>query len=136
MPRILGVNLLGVILAALAMLAGGYIWFELIFTNANALAYGWTEADYEDQNDFWRLLGFCIELVIAFGIARLLKSSNVSGLRDCVIFAFLLALLIAIPPVSYHLAYGPIHSIEGTLMGAGHLLVNFSIAGAILSKFE
>lgn len=136
MPRVFGVNPVGVILSALAMLAGGYIWFVIIFPNANAMAYGWTQEEYMNQNQYWRILGFFIELVIAFGIARLLKFSKVSGLKDSVLFAFLLALLIAVPPVSYHLAYGPYHSIPGTLMGAGHLLVNFSICGAILSKFE
>ncbi len=136
MPRLLGVNLVGVILAAIAMLLGGYIWFVGIFPEANAWAYGWSPEEYANQNQYWRILGFFIELVIAFGIARLLKLSDVKGLKDCVIFAFLLALLIAIPPVSYHLAYGPYHSIPGTLAGAGHLLVNFSIAGAILSRFD
>lgn len=136
MPRLFGVNLLGVVLAAIAMLAGGYIWFVFLFPYANAWAYGWTPEEYANQNQAWRILGFFIELVIAFGIARLLKSSGVKGLRDCVIFAFFLALLIAVPPVSYHMAYGPFHSIPGTLAGAGHLLVNFSIGGAILSKFE
>ena len=136
MPRLLGVNLFGVILAATAMLLGGYIWFVGIFPYANAWAYGWSAEEYANQNQYWRILGFFIELVIAFGIARLLKLSNVTGLSNCVKFAFLLALLVAIPPVSYHLAYGPYHSIPGTLAGAGHLLVNFSIAGAILSKFE
>lgn len=138
MPRLFGVNIVGVAIAAFLMMCLGFVWFVWLFPYANQHAFGWMQEDYFKTNMsvHWRVLGFGLEFLIAFGVAKVLKMTATEGLLESVKFALLLAMLIAIPPVSYHLAYGPYHSISGTLQLAGHLLVNFSLAGAILSKFE
>lgn len=138
MPRLFGVNPLGVVLAALVMVVIGFVWFVWLFPLANQLAFGWTQKDYIETNMSvqWRIVGFVLELLIAFGVAKVLKMTGTSGLVDSVKVSLILALFIAGPPVSYHLAYGPEHSVLGTIQVAGHLLVNFGVAGAILSKFE
>lgn len=138
MPRLFGVNLAGIGVSAIVMSCIGYIWFVLLFPYANQHAFGWTQSDYfaTNQSVLWRIVGFGLELLIAFGVALLLKMTGAKGLRDCVRVSLLLAAFIAVPPASYHLAYGPYHNILGTIQVAGHLLVNLGVAGAILSKFE
>lgn len=138
MPRLFGVNLLGVFASAIPMTCIGFLWFVILFPQANNLAFGWAESDYMETNTsvVWRIVGFILEFAIAFGIGLLLKWAGVRGLQNCLKFSLVLALFIAVPPVSYHFAYGPYHDLLGALQVGGHLLVNFAIAGAILSKFE
>lgn len=138
MPRLFGVNMLGVVCAALLMLCLGYVWFVWLFPEANRLAFGWAKSDYMETNNsvVWRLVGFILEFAIAFGIGLLFKWAGVRGLHNCIRFSLVLASLIAIPPVSYHFAYGPYHDLLGSLQVAAHLIANFALAGAIMSKFE
>lgn len=136
MPRVIGVNLLGVVLAALAMFIVGALTYAVVFTEYMTWAFGYVVEDFPENSAVWMFAGLIIELIIALGIGKMLKLGNVSGLTKSIKFALLLGILIAVPIASYNFVYGPYHSIAGLLISSGHMLVNFAIAGAILSKFE
>ena len=136
MPKVMGVNVLGSALAGLLMFLLGYVVYGVIFKTYSEMAYGYTMADYEGTNPAWMIGGLVIELVIAFGIAKMLKVANVTGLQESVKFAVMLGLLLAIPLAAYNFIYGIHHSVQAFLINSGHLLVNFAVAGAILSKFD
>ena len=136
MPRVLGVKLVGVVLAAVAMFIVGALVYAVIFTHYLTIAFGYSEDDYGPNSSYWMIGGFVIELVIALGIGYMLKVGKISGLKDSVNFALNLGFLIAVPISAYNFVYGPHHSFEGLLISTGHMIVNFAIAGAILSRFK
>lgn len=136
MPRIGNVNLLGVLLAAIAMFFVGFVFYGLLFTDIWMSARGYTPEMGEGQNPAWMGAGFLIELILAFGIGWLLKQRGLSGMGECVAFAVMLVLLIGFPLIAYEYVYGFYHSVPGVLVDWGHKLVTFSVGAAILSFFD
>lgn len=136
MPRVFGVNLAGVGLAGLAMFICGFLVYAVLFTGYHSFAYGYELEDFGPNQGYWLPGGLFLELVIALGIGKMLKVGNVTGLQESVKFALVLGLLIAVPMASYNFIYGPFHSVHGFMISTGHALVNFAIAGAILSWLE
>ena len=136
MPRLAGVNLVGVALAALAMYLIGFLWYGLMFHGAWMDALGFTAADFEGQSPLWMAAGFAIEVVLAFGIGWVIKRMDVAGLGACILTGVTLALLIAIPTLGYAMAYQPAHSLTAWLIDSSHALATFAAAGAVLSYFD
>ncbi len=136
MPRLAGVNLVGVALAALAMYLVGFVWYGLIFAGAWMDALGFTAEDFEGQSPLWMVAGFVIEIVIAFGIGWVIKRMDVAGLGACILTGVTLALVIAAPVLGYAMAYQPAHSVTAWLIDSSHALATFAVAGAVLSYFD
>lgn len=136
MPRLYDVNLLGVLLAAVAMFFVGFIWYGLLFSDIWMAGRGYVEADLEGANPAWMGAGFLIELVTAFGIGWLMKRQNITRLPTALAFALPLALLIAVPVTSYEFVYGAYHSIAAWLVDCSHRLVTLLVGAAVLSLFD
>ncbi|MCA8903180.1 MAG: DUF1761 domain-containing protein [Hyphomonas sp.] len=136
MPRILGVNAVGALLAAVAMFFVGFLVYGALFTEVYMSARGFQEADFEGNGPAWMGVGFLIELVAAFGIAWVIKARGTKGLVPCLLTGLTLAILIALPMRSYEFVYGWRHDVPGLLIDWAHSLVGFSVAGAVLSFFD
>ncbi len=136
MPRLLGVNVVGILLAGLAMFIVGALIYAVMFTHYMTIAFGYSVDDFGPNSAYWMMGGLVIELIIALGIGKMLKVGKISGLRESVKFTLMLGILIAVPISAYNFMYGPYHSFEGLLISSGHMIVNFAIAGAIFSRFE
>ena len=136
MPRVAGVNPSGVALAALAMWFVGFLWYGVIFADVWMEALGITSDDFAGQSPLWMAAGFLIELVLAFGLAWLIKRMDVAGVGACVLTCLVVAVLIAVPVLAYQLVYQPLHSVAAWLIDTTHVLATFAAAGAILSYFD
>lgn len=136
MPRLAGVNLVGVALAALAMYLVGFVWYGLVFAGARMDALGFAAEDFEGQSPLWMAAGFVIEIVIAFGMGWVIKRMDVAGLGACILTGVTLALVIAVPVLGYAMAYQPAHSVTAWLIDSSHALAIFAVAGAVLSYFD
>lgn len=155
MPRLAGVHLLGLVLAALAIFFIGFIWYGLLFTepwmNANGLYF----ADEAGKTMQWLTasgletvatdagpdpkimgLGFLLSLVLAFGIGWHMKQKGITKLVTAVLFALWLSLLIGVPLMAYDLIYVPGFHVGGFLVDASHTVVSFIAAAAVLSFFD
>ena len=155
MPRLAGVHLLGLILAAVAIFFVGFIWYGLLFTepwmNANGLFF----ADEAKTTMQWLTasgietvsadagpdpkvlgLGFVLSLVLAFGLGWHMKQKGITKLTTAVLFALWLSLLIGVPLMAYDLVYAPGFHIAGFLVDASHTVVSFIAAAAVLSLFD
>jgi hypothetical protein len=136
MPKLLGVNLVGVILAALAIFMVGFIWYGVVFADAWMTAAGNTEADYAGQSPLWMAAGLIMPLVIAFGLGLVKQRHGVTTLKSSAILGFTLALLLGVPVLGYTLVYMPDHSTAIFLIDAGHTLIAWTIGAIVLSFFD
>ncbi len=136
MPKLAGVNLLGIVLAALAMWIIGFIWYGLLFSNAWMSAHGWTEASFEGQSALWMPAGFLISLILSFGLGWHMKQKQIAKLDTAALFGLWLALLIGVPLMMYAYVYSPSHSWELLLIDGSHTIVTFVAACAVLSFFD
>ena len=136
MPRILGVNIIGALLAAVVMFFVGFLFYGILFSEIWMASRGYTVDMFEGQSGGWMSGGFLIELVLAFGIGWVIKARGVKGVAGSVMTALTLALLIALPMLAYDFVYGAYHSVPGLLVDFGHTLVAFTLAGAVLSFFD
>jgi len=138
MPRIAGVNLLGGVLAGVAIYFVGFIWFGALFQDLWVNANGYTEeqltANFNPAVVFGG--GAIIPLILAFAIGWLLKVTNTNGLVPSMIFSAKLALVIAAPILAYSFVYNVYHSSTDLLLDIGHSLVGFILGGAVLSFFD
>ncbi|MCI4645207.1 MAG: DUF1761 domain-containing protein [Hyphomonadaceae bacterium] len=136
MPRIAGVNLVGVLLAAVAMFFVGFLWYGLLFSDIWMAGRGYVEADFEGANQAWMAGGLLIELVMAFGLGWLLKRQGISMMSTALAFALPLGLLIAVPLASYEFIYGLQHSVGAWLVDASHRVVTLLVGAAVLSLLD
>ena len=138
MPRLAGVNLLGGLLAAIAIYFVGALWFGLVFDQIWMDANGYTleqiEASFSPSIFFG--VGFLIPLILAFSLGWLLKLTGTKGLMPCVLFGVKTALFVAAPILAYSFVYDPVHSVADLLLDIGHSLAGFMIGAAVLSFFD
>mmetsp|Transcript_23580 Transcript_23580/g.30759 ORF Transcript_23580/g.30759 Transcript_23580/m.30759 type:complete len:137 (+) Transcript_23580:64-474(+) len=136
MPKIAGVNLLGVVLGALAMWIIGYVWFGLLFSDAWMSASGFTPEMFEGQSVLWMPAGFVLSLILTFGLGWHMKQKSISKLDTAALFGLWMALLIGVPLMMYGYVYSPGHSWELLLINSGHTIATFVAACAVLSFFD
>ncbi len=138
MPRIAGVNLVGVLLAAIAIYFVGFLWFGLLFHDQWQAANGYTLEQLEASFDPVIVFGggFLIPLILAFGLGWLFQKTGTKGLGPCVRFGALLSILIAAPILGYSFVYNIIHSPMDLLLDVSHSVAGFIVGSAVLSFFD
>lgn len=155
MPKIAGVNLLGVLLAAVAMFFIGFIWYGLLFTEpwmaANGLFFGdetkttmqWLTADGVTSvaadtgpNPIVMLGGFVLSLVLSFGLGWHMQQKNISKLSTAALFGLWMSLLIGVPLMAYDTVYTPYASLMGLFVDGSHTVVTFVAACVVMSFFD
>lgn len=136
MPRISGLNLLGVLLAGLAIWIIGFVWYGLLFGEAWMAGNGWTAEMIGEPSLAWMAGGFLLSLVLAFGLGWHMKQKSITKAKTAMLFGLWLSLLIGIPLMAYGYVYSPLHSLELFMINASHTVVTFVAACAVLSLFE
>lgn len=138
MPRVAGVNILGGVLAAVAIYFVGFIWFGALFQELWVTANGYTDEQLAENFNPGIVFGggALIPLVLAFAIGWLLKATHTSGLVPSIVFGAKLALVVAAPILAYGFVYNVYHSTTDLMLDIGHSLVGFMLGAAVLSFFE
>lgn len=155
MPKIAGVNPLGVLLGAVAMFFVGFIWYGVLFTEpwmaANGLFFTdasketmqWLTADGLETvsrdagpNPMVMLWGFVLSLVLSFGLGWHMKQKSISKLGTAALFGLWMGLLIGVPLMAYDTVYTPYGSLMGLFVDGSHTVVTFVAACAALSFFD
>ena len=153
MPRLAGINLVGVLVSAIVIYFIGFLWYGLFFAevymNAQGIfineardamnfltASGIATERQEDANPMWMLGGFLVPVVLSFGLAWLMRRGSVTGLGAAISFGLKLSLLIGIPLMAYDFFYTPWHSTGGLLVDLSHTVVTFVAGCAVLSKLD
>ncbi|RIJ20541.1 DUF1761 domain-containing protein [Henriciella barbarensis] len=153
MPRLAGINLVGVLVSAILIYFIGFLWYGLLFSEVYMSAHGIFINDagdaisfltsggvategQEDANPMWMLGGFLVPVILSFGFAWLMRKSGVAGLGAAVSFGLTLSLLIGVPLMAYDFFYTPWHSAGGLLVDLSHTVVTFVVGCAVLSKLD
>ena len=136
MPRIAGVNVLGILAATVVMWLLGFLFYGLLFSDAWMAGNGYTEAMYEGNSALWMPAGILIPLILAYGLGWHMKQKNISTAKTAALFGLWLALLIGVPLMMYNYVYSPHHSWEVLLIDSGHTIATFVLGSVVLSFFD
>ena len=152
MPHLAKVNLVGVLLAAVAIYFVGFLWYGLFFSEAymNSIgvyfsesgeAVSWLGPDGVETRsgmafDGWMAGGFLIPIILAFAFGFYMKKLNVNSIMGAAGFGFVLAMLVGIPMMAYGLVYSPWHSWSGFFIDASHTVVSYVVGCVVLSYFD
>lgn len=132
MPRIFGHNLLFVLLAFIAMYLIGFVWYGFLFHEPYEALSGMS---MDTPTAPWRMwgIGLAIPLLSSLGLAWAFNKSGQVGLMNCVKSALAISLFFAVTTTLYALAYDVRYPLDLFWIDAGHLLVGYGLAGAIIS---
>lgn len=138
MPRLAGVNLLGVLLAGVAIYFVGFMWFAVLFDQYWMEVNGYTLEEIETNFSvpIFAVGGIVIPLVLAFALGWLMRVAGIKGLVPAMLFGAKVALLVAAPAFAYDFVYSPNHSVAALVLDITHTLTGLVLGAAVLSFFE
>lgn len=136
MPKLFGLNILGVLIASIAFFLVGYLWYAVLFGEAWGSAHGLTRADFEGESQIWMLGGFLVTVFQVVGIGLVMKWKGVTSLGKAVLTAAVLWLVFALPFVHYNYLYLPAHNPTLLMIDASHLLVGWVVSAVVLSLIK
>ncbi|MEX6633475.1 DUF1761 domain-containing protein [Hyphococcus lacteus] len=136
MPRVLGLNLVGVLVATLAFWMVGFVWYGLVFAEIWMEANGVTAETAGAGGSLYMLGGFVITLMQVIGIGLVLKWKGVATMGAAVMTAVILWFFLALPFANYAYLYSPAHNTTLLLIDASHLLVGWVVSAVVLSLIK
>lgn len=135
MPKIFGLNLVGVLVATVAFYLIGWVWYGMLFSEAYMASAGLTE-ETAQSSPAWMASGFLITLLQVIGVGLVLKWKGAAGLAECVKTAVVLWFFFALPFATYAYIYTPAHDSTMLLIDAGHLLAGWVVSAAVLALIK
>ena len=135
MPKILGLNLVGVIVATVAFWMLGYLWYGVLFMEPWMAGHGIT-ADDAGGFDIYMIGGIGTTFLQVLGVGLFLKWKNVADPVKGVMTAVLMWLLIALPITMYAYLYLPAHNSTLLMIDGSHVLVGWVVSAAVLSLIK
>ena len=136
MPRIAGVNLVAVLVAAVVVYFVGFLWYGLLFSSMWMAGHGYTEAMFEGNSPLWMAAGFIIPVVLCFGLAWHMKQKGITRTDTAIMYGVWLSLLIGVPLMAYNFVYSPGHSLDVFLIDASHTVVSIIAACAVIALID
>lgn len=132
--RLAGFNLGAVALAAIAIYAVGFVTYGLLFQAQWMLWSGHAEADFTGQE--WRMaLSPVMPILIAVGLAWLLRSLKVTQWKRAVGVGLAAGLFFAVSDRLYGFVYG-VEPVQLLALDAGHQIVCFVVGSAVLGLMK
>lgn len=138
MPRILGTNIIAVLVAAIALFMTGFVFYGLLFTDLWIGLWAFTPekmAEMDAAGPGGMVFGFLISLATAFFLSVALKKMGKKELMDAIKGALFLWLGFAVPTMAYDTVYAG-QPLMLLVLDSAHLLVGFVIAAAVLTFMD
>lgn len=135
MPKLAGVNLLGWLLAALAIYIITFIWYPLLFMPVYQATESLTGADFEGQSPLWMIFAIITPMILSFGIGWILKEVRAESLTKAVIVGAVVGIFIGGGVQSYDYFYRPEHYLAGLIMHSGSHVITLIVAAMIHWQF-
>ncbi len=132
MPKVLGLNLVAVLVASVVFYLVGFAWYEFLFKDAWMAASGITAADAEGLTPVYMAGGFLITVMQVIGIGLVLKWKGVADPVGAIKAALVLWLFFALPFTLYPYLYTPAHNSTMLMIDASHLLVGWALSALVL----
>lgn len=135
MPKLFGLNLLGLLASSVAFWLLGYLWYGVLFMDQWMALIGIDASAGGEPDPLLMLVGFINTLIASLGIGLLLKWLNVSKLVTAVKYGLIVAVCFVLTTE----AYGPIYaggSLDLFFLDGTYHLIGFAIVAAIWSFFD
>tara|TARA_R110000868_G_scaffold57591_2_gene177782 strand:+ start:10094 stop:10537 length:444 start_codon:yes stop_codon:yes gene_type:complete len=138
MPRILGLNIIGVLVSAIALFFVGFLFYGLFFQDLWIGLQGFTDAQLAEAAEHQgpgMLHGFILSLVTAIFIGLALQRFGSEGLMPAIKSALLLWAGFA----ATTLAYGFVYAMQPFMLfvlDASHLLVGFVVVAVVQTALD
>jgi len=133
--RVMGHNVLAILVAALAMYAIGFLFYGLLFGEAWQAAAGYTKEELEGGMAKMPL-GFVIPILLAIGLSLTVKWRNAPGLMGGLTTGLLVAVFLLIAERMYGYVYSPAGGETLFMIDVAHTLVIAAVGGAILGAWK
>ena len=136
MPKVFGLNLLGLIAGAVFFFILGYLWYAVLFMDEMMQAYGISEATPGNHSQtIAMLMGFINVMIVTLGVGLVLKWLNVSKLATAVKYGLILWLCFALTTSAYMWIYGDV-PLNMLLIDGSYNLIGYAGVAAIWSFFD
>ncbi|MCW5725357.1 MAG: DUF1761 domain-containing protein [Maricaulaceae bacterium] len=131
MPRIFGHDLLAVIAASAVFYAVGFVIYAALFTEQWMAMAGYTEEILAPHR--WKMaLSPIMPILGVLGLAFVFNKAGVSGFMPQAKMGLAIGFFFAVSTAMYGFAYGP--GPWGLFfMDAAHMLIAYTLAGAVLA---
>ena len=130
--RMMGVNILAVIVAAIAIYGIEYVIFAQLMTQAQYVAL----TGYPASDDMSRMpFGIIPPLLAAIGLGLAIKWRNRPGWMSGLVTGVMLGILFGLGGSLYSFVYGP-NTVNMIAVNLGHFVVAWGVAGAILGAWK
>jgi hypothetical protein len=131
--RMMGHNVLAILLAAIAIYAIEFVIFALLMTPDQYTSMSGYPASGEDMSRM--PFGAIPPILAAIGLSCVIKWRNAPGMMGGLMTGVLMAIFFGIGISFYSFVYGP-NSPHFLLVDAGHFIVCYGVAGAILGAWK
>lgn len=132
--RVMGHNVLAIVVAALAIWAIGFLLYAVLFQQQWLDWMGFTEAQMEQDNGRMPFM-IVMPILQAIGLSLAVKWRNAPGWMGGLTTGVLLAVLLAISARMYGWVYS-FERVELFGLDSLHYLLTYAVAGAILGAWK
>lgn len=131
MPKVFGLNIVAVLVAAVVFYLLGYVWYVQLFSDQWMAAHG-IAGQTGGEEPIWMFGGFIVSLLQVFGLGLVLKWKGVTDPAKAVIKAAILWLCFALPLTMYSYVYLSAHDSTLLMIDSGYLFVSWVVSAVIL----
>ncbi|MEO0398624.1 MAG: DUF1761 domain-containing protein [Pseudomonadota bacterium] len=136
MPRIFGLNVVGVLVASVAFFMVGYAVYGAIFSELWMSLQGVSEADVEAAGMGWLAPAFLITVLQMTGLATILKWRGVSDIMCAVLTAVAVWAFFGLPLMAYDPIYVPGESPMLLVIDGVHLFFGWIVGAIVLAVLK
>lgn len=133
--RVMGHNVLAIIVAALLIYAIEFVIFALLISPEQYMAFTGVTPEQVEGGMARMPFGIVAPLLAAIGLSLTIKWRNAPGMMGGVTTALLMAVLFAFGTSLYGYVYGP-HAESYLPVNLAHFLVAWGAAGAVLGAWK
>lgn len=138
MPRILGLNIIAVLVAALAFFFIGFVFYGLLFADLWVGLWGFSEADLAEADAAAgpaMAAGFVLTVIIAGFLGAALKALRADSMGGAIKWAIFLWAGFAVTTMAYDIVYAQ-QPVLLLVLDSAHMLTGFVAMAVILTAMD
>lgn len=135
MPKLFGLNILGLAAGSVAFFVLGWLWYGVIFMEKWMSLMGMSVDPAAPMDMTPMIYGFFNVVIVTLGIGLLLKWLNVSKLVTAIKYGLIVCVCFALTTEAYAMIYGN-GATELFLINSSYNLVGYAMVAAIWSFFD
>jgi Protein of unknown function (DUF1761) len=135
MPKLFGLNIIGLLVTSIAFFALGWLWYAILFMDKWMVLMGIDPNAGGEPDMMLMLYGFLNVVVVSIGLGLLLKWLNVTKMFTAIKYGLVVAVCFALTTIAYAPIYGG-KPIELFYIDGAYNLVGYAMVAAIWSFFS